>query len=86
MDDRLERLLQELSVAINESVSRSEQVRDLIAQIGFGGYDLLLFLNSTIAMMKREAGAVGLANDKVESEFNAQDVEFLKSMQISLKR
>ena len=85
MNDRLECLLQELSVAINKSVSKSEQVRDLIEQIGCGGYDVLLFLNSTITMMKREGGAVGV-NNKVEPEFNAQDIEFLQSMQISLKR
>jgi len=53
MNDRLECLLQELSVAINKSVSKSEQVRDLIEQIGCGGYDVLLFLDSTITMMKR---------------------------------
>jgi len=41
MNDRLERLLQGLSVAINESVSKSEQIRDLIEQIGCGG-DIVL--------------------------------------------
>ena len=89
MDDRVERLLQELSAAINDSVSGSEQIRELIAQIGDGGYDVLLFLNATIAIMKREGESVSLRtrrNGKVESGFNPEDVEFLKSMHISVNR
>ena len=88
MDDRLERLLQKLSVAINESVSTSEQIRGVIAQIGDGSYDVLLFLNATIAVMKRDEEAVSLrtrTNGKVESGFNPEDVQFLKSMHISVK-
>ena len=89
MDDRLERLLQELSVAINESVTRSEQVRGVIAQIEDDGYGMLLFLNATMTIMKRNEEALSLragTNRKVESGFNPEDVQFLKSMHISLNR
>ncbi len=89
MDDRLEHLLQELSVAINESVSGSEQIRSVIAQIGGEGFEVLLFLNATIAILRADERALSSRthmNGKVESGFNAEDVEFLKSMRISLKR
>jgi len=89
MNDRLERLLQELSVAINESVSTSKQVREVVAQIGDGGYEGLLFVNATIALVKRDDESVTLRtrrNGKVESGFNPQDVEFLKAMHISVNR
>lgn len=89
MDGRLERLLQELSLAINESVSTSEQIRGVIAQIADGGYDVLLFLNATMAIMKRDEEAMSLrtrTNGKVESGFNPEDLQFLKSMHISLNR
>ena len=89
MDDRLEHLLQELSLAINESVSTSEQIRGVITQIGDDGFDVLLFLNATIAVMKRDEETVSLGTRttiKVESGFNPEDVQFLKSMHISLNR
>ena len=89
MDVRLERLLQEVSVAISESVSTSERIRELIAQIGGGSNDVLLFLNSTIPIMKRDEEEISLrtrTNGKAESGLNREDIEFLKSMHISLNR
>ena len=89
MDEKLERLLRELSVAINESVSTSGQIRDVIAQIGDGGYNVMLFLNATIAVMNRDEEAASLrtpTNGRVETGFNSADVQFLKAMHISLNR
>lgn len=89
MDDKLEHLLQELSGAIHEAVSASEQIRNVIAQIGGEGFEVLLFLNATIAILRGDETALSSRthlNGKVRSGFNAEDVEFLKSMRISLKR
>ena len=46
MDDRLKRLLEELGVAINDTISGSEQIADVIAQMEGSGYRILLFLKS----------------------------------------
>ncbi len=89
MDDRVKHLVEELGVAINDSLSASEQIPGVIAQIEGSGYHVLLFLNATIAVMKREEDAVGLrtrTNSKAESSFNSEDVQFLKSMHISVSK
>ena len=89
MDDRLKRLVEELGVAVNDSISTSEQIPAVIAQIEGGGYDVLLFLNATIAIMKRDEEPVSLrarTNGRPDSGFNLEDVQFLKSMHISVSR
>jgi hypothetical protein len=89
VDDRLKRLLEELGVAINDSISGSEQIADVIAQIEGSGYRILLFLNATIKVMKREEEALGLqprTHSRVGSSFNSEDVQFLKSMHITVSR
>jgi hypothetical protein len=89
VDDRLKRLVEELGVAINDSISGSDQIPGVIAETEGSGYHVLLFLNATIAVMKREEEAVGLrtrTNSKVESSFNSEDVQFLKSMHISVSK
>ncbi len=89
MDGRVKHLVEELGVAINDSLSASEQIPGVIAQIEGSGYHVLLFLNATIAVMKREEDAVGLrtrTNSKAESSFNSEDVQFLKSMHISVSK
>ena len=89
MDDRLKRLVEELGVAINDSISASEQIPGVIAQIEGDGYDVLLLLNATIAIMKRDEKPVSLraqTSGRLESGFNLEDVQFLKSMHISVNR
>jgi len=89
VDDRLKRLVEELGAAINDSISASEQIPGVIAQIEGGGYDVLLFLNATIAIMKRDEKPVSLraqTSGRLESGFNLEDVQFLKSMHISVNR
>lgn len=89
MDERLKRLVEELGVAINDSVSTSEQIRGMIAQIEASGYDALLFLNATIALMRREKEGVrsyARTEGGAETDFNAEDVRFLKSMHISVRK
>jgi hypothetical protein len=89
VNNRLERLVEELRVAINDSISESDQIPGVIAQIEGSGYHILLFLNATIAVMKREeeaAGPLARTNGTAESRFNSEDVQFLKSMHISMNR
>jgi uncharacterized protein (UPF0335 family) len=87
VDDRLKRLVEELVVAINNSISASEQISDLIAELKISGYDVLLLLNAKIAITKRDGDLVTLRasrSRKVEFGFNLEDVQFLKSMHISV--
>jgi hypothetical protein len=82
--------MKELGEAINESLSESEQIAEVIAKIKASGYDVFLVLEATIGFNKREeqpAAKPTLVNArKGDPEFkvNAQDVKFLKSLRISV--
>jgi hypothetical protein len=89
MDEHLKRLVEELGLAINDSISTSEQISEVVGQIEDEGCSVLLFLNVTIAITKRHEKSVSLpclTSSKPESEFNRGDVQFLKSMHITLNR
>lgn len=82
--------MKELGDAINESLSESEQISDVISKIKQGGYDVFLVLEATIGFNRRDEQPVGKpslvkGDRKGDPEFrlNAQDMKFLKSMRIS---
>ena len=86
VDERLKRLMEELGAAMNESLSESERIAEVIAKIRAGGYDVFLVLNATIAIKEREEEPVRQAartNGAVEPKFNPRDIKFLKAMHIS---
>ncbi|HKD91622.1 MAG TPA: hypothetical protein VKB56_06945 [Terriglobales bacterium] len=91
MNPRLKQLMKELGDAINESLSESEQISDVIGKIKQGGYDVFLVLEATIGFNRREDQAPvgrpalvkGERNGNPEFRLNAQDVKFLKSLRIS---
>ncbi len=84
--------MKELGEAINESLSESEQIAEVIARIKAEGYDVFLVLEATIGFNKiaeETETAVPrpvIAGGKGEAEFkiNAQDLKFLKSLRISV--
>lgn len=87
--------MKELGEAINESLSESEQIAEVISKIKAGGYDVFLVLEATIGFNKHDEQPVGkptLVNKDrstpkgVDPEFkiNAQDLKFLKSLRITL--
>lgn len=90
MNPRLKQLMKELGDAINETLSESEQIADVISRIKAGGYDVFLVLEATIGFNKRdEAHAakpslVHARGGQPEFKVNAQDMKFLKSLRISL--
>ena len=91
MDDKLKQLMKELGGAINESLSESDQIAEVISKIKAGGYDVFLVLEATIGFNRRddeESTKPASASRKTEVEFkiNAQDQKFLKSLKISLDR
>jgi hypothetical protein len=55
LDDHLKRLLRELGHAINDTVGDSERISDAIAGVRAAGYDLVLKLDATIGLARRES-------------------------------
>jgi hypothetical protein len=73
LDDRLKQLLRELGQAINESVSDSERILEAIANVRAAGYDIVLKLDATIGLARREAKP---------SKMTTQDRRFLEQLRI----
>lgn len=90
VDQRLQRLMKELGRAINESISDSEQIAEVIAKIKSGGYDVFLVLEATIGFNKREeeeaaeSSSLNLRKSEPDFKVSAQDLKFLKSLRISI--
>lgn len=55
LDNNLKQLLRELGHAINESVSESDRIGEAITRVRAAGYDIVLKLDATIGLAKREA-------------------------------
>ena len=77
--------------AINESLSESDRIADVLSRIRGAGYDLFLVLEVTIGFNKRgETNLVHrqkLAAEHSNGEFRltTQDAKFLRSMKISVE-
>ena len=92
LDDNFKRLIKELGDAINESLSDSERIAEVMARIRAAGYDLFLVLEVTIGFNKR--GEVNLVHrQKLHAEarsdpdfrLTSQDTQFLRALKISIK-
>ena len=55
LDDQLKRLLRELGHAINDTVSESDRIAEAIAGVRAAGYDIVLKLDATIGLARRES-------------------------------
>ena len=88
MDDNLKQLMQQLGMAINQSLAESDSVSEAMANIREAGYDMFLILEATIGFHPRhEDRAAAGEFQPVESGdlvLNAQDTKFLKSLRICL--
>lgn len=73
LDDRLKQLLRELGHAINDTVSDSERISDAIAGVRSAGYDIVLKLDATIGLARRESSS---------AKMTVQDRQFLESLRI----
>ncbi len=73
LDDQLKQLLRELGHAINETVSESDRIAEAIANVRAAGYDIVLKLDATIGLARRDSGPV---------KITAQDRRFLESLHI----
>jgi hypothetical protein len=75
LDDHLKRLLRELGHSINDSVGDSERIADAISGIRAAGYEIVLKLDATIGLARRE-----FPSDHMSSH----DRRFLESLHIQV--
>ena len=78
LDDHLKNLLRELGHAINDTVSDSDRITGAIAGVRAHGYDIVLKLDATIGLAKRDASS-GEA-----TSLTTQDRRFLESLRIQV--
>lgn len=89
LDDRFKQLIDELGHAINDSLSESEQISEVMGRIRAAGYDLFLVLEVTIGFNKRGEPDVvhrqkldAAAYHEGEFRLSNQDAEFLRALKI----
>ena len=73
LDDRMKQLLRELGHAINDTVSDSERIADAIAGVRAAGFDIVLKLDATIGLARRNSQ---------DAKMTSQDRRFLESLHI----
>lgn len=78
LDDQLKNLLRELGHAINDTVSESERITGAIAGVRAHGYDIVLKLDATIGLAKRDGST------PEEPRITTQDRRFLESLRIQV--
>lgn len=88
MDKRLKNMMKELGDAINDSLSDSEQIAEVISRIKADGYDVFVVLEATIGFNENENdsddGSEEASHSRAELEVTSQDLKFLKSLRISV--
>lgn len=90
MDPQLKQLMKELGDAINESLSDSEQISEVVSRIKEGGYDIFLVLEATIGVSKQgektpeKTSLVSTISSNPELKISDQDLKFLKSLRIKI--
>jgi len=84
------KLMKELGDAINESLSDSEQISEVVSRIKEGGYDIFLVLEATIGVSKQgekasdKTSLVTTMSSNPELKVSDQDLKFLKSLRIKI--
>jgi hypothetical protein len=80
--------MEQLGEAINNSLSDSEQIAEVITRIKAGGYDVFLVLEATIGLNERDQAAeparINGQRSAADFQVTSQDVKFLKSLRISV--
>lgn len=88
MNPRLRELIQQLGEAIHESVIESEQISGVVQNIRRHGFEVVLMLEATIGLndMASEPDEAQTDAEAEESgAFTSHDVNFLKSLRISIE-
>jgi hypothetical protein len=91
VDPQLKQLMKELGEAINESLSDSDKIAEVVSRIREDGYDIFLVLEATIGVSKQgeetsdKPSLVTTPSANPEFKFDDQDVKFLKSLRIKIE-
>lgn len=90
MDKRLKGMIKQLGDAINNSLSDSEEIAEVISRIKAGGYDVFVVLEATIGFNDHEEGEQqenppAVRHSSTNFRMTSQDVKFLKSLRISVE-
>ncbi len=86
MDKRLKSMMRELGDAINNSLSDSDEIADVIARIKAGGYDVFVVLEATIGFNQHDAAdGESPQLSSAASKMTQQDLKFLKSLRIRVE-
>ena len=83
MEEHLKQLMQQLGHAVNESLSESEAIAEVIGEIKREGYDVYLVLEATIGLNRREDNEQPSDEGDSDYSFSEQDQAFLKALKIS---
>lgn len=91
MDKRLKQLIKRLGHAIDESLSESDGIAEVIGEIKKEGYDVLLVLEATVGFSQRNAKTGDSLADQaapkdLDSSLTPQDQQFLKALSITLEK
>jgi hypothetical protein len=87
LNQKVKNLIQKLGEAIHESVSESEDIAGVVKNIREQGFDVLLMLEATIGLnevAEDTPETVEAADQALEGPFNHHDLNFLKSLRISV--
>ena len=86
MNQKVKNLIQKLGEAIHESVSESENIAGVVKNIREQGFDVLLMLEATIGLneVEDESEEAETADEAAIGPFTSNDLNFLKSLRISL--
>ena len=89
LDENFKRLIHELGQAINDSLSESDAISEVMARIRSSGYDLFLVLEITIGFNKqgRDTNAIvpGKEAHRTEFQLTNQEAQFLRALKISIE-
>ncbi len=91
LNQKLRNLVQQLGEAIHESVSESEHIAGVVKDIRKQGFDVLLMLEATIGLNELEQQPSAQLDEPGEEgqesgeRFTTQDLNFLKSLRISIE-
>ena len=89
VEQRLKDLIKQLGNAIDESLSESDAIAEVIGEIKKEGYDVLLVLEATIGFNRRASGGgeenpTAVTHKDLDASLTEQDQKFLKALSISL--
>jgi hypothetical protein len=91
LNQKVKNLIQKLGEAIHESVSESEDIAGVVKNIREQGFDVLLLLEATIGLNEVAEDDASSSEtidadstDTIRGPFTSNDLNFLKSLRISL--